>query len=183
MERGFAYLARQQRADGSWLPLWFGNQCYPDDENPVYGTAKVLAAYRDVGRTACEAAQRGLAWLSQHQNPDGGWGRVAENVSENSAENAEKRRSSVEETALGLEGLLAGGDDPALQPAITKGLDWLIRTVETRKHRECSPIGFYFAKLWYYEKLYPLTFTVSALGQGLRWLVSTSPRQTVSSPK
>jgi squalene-hopene/tetraprenyl-beta-curcumene cyclase len=36
------------------------------------------------------------------------------------------------------------------------------------RHREPSPIGLYFAKLWYYEKLYPLIFTVSALGQALR---------------
>jgi squalene-hopene/tetraprenyl-beta-curcumene cyclase len=27
-----------------------------------------------------------------------------------------------------------------------------------------SPIGLYFAKLWYYEKLYPLIFTVASLG-------------------
>jgi squalene-hopene/tetraprenyl-beta-curcumene cyclase len=40
--------------------------------------------------------------------------------------------------------------------------------VETDHCREPSPIGFYFAKLWYYEKLYPLIFTVSALGQALR---------------
>ena len=29
---------------------------------------------------------------------------------------------------------------------------------------EASPIGFYFAKLWYFERLYPLIFTVGALG-------------------
>jgi squalene-hopene/tetraprenyl-beta-curcumene cyclase len=28
---------------------------------------------------------------------------------------------------------------------------------------EPSPIGFYFAKLWYYEELYPVIFTVGAL--------------------
>jgi squalene-hopene/tetraprenyl-beta-curcumene cyclase len=28
-----------------------------------------------------------------------------------------------------------------------------------------TPIGFYFAKLWYYERLYPLIFTVGALGR------------------
>src|SRR5262249_7231790 len=44
-----AFLARAQRPDGSWLPLWFGNQHAPDDENPTYGTARVLAAYRDLG--------------------------------------------------------------------------------------------------------------------------------------
>src|SRR5690606_3619918 len=48
-EQGLAYLAREQRPDGSWLPLWFGNQHAPDDINPSYGTAKVLAAYRDLG--------------------------------------------------------------------------------------------------------------------------------------
>ena len=26
-----------------------------------------------------------------------------------------------------------------------------------------TPIGFYFAKLWYYERLYPMVFTVAAL--------------------
>jgi squalene-hopene/tetraprenyl-beta-curcumene cyclase len=26
-----------------------------------------------------------------------------------------------------------------------------------------APIGFYFARLWYFEKLYPLIFTAGAL--------------------
>jgi squalene-hopene/tetraprenyl-beta-curcumene cyclase len=173
MERGFQYLAKQQRADGSWLPLWFGNQCYPDDENPVYGTAKVLAAYRDCGNFDLPA-QRGCAWLESHQNRDGGWG--------NAAGNAEETRSSVEETALALEALITVAKNPS-QSVIYQGLDWVYRTVETRQHKNSSPIGFYFAKLWYYEKLYPLTFTVSALGQALRTLARTSPRQTATSPE
>jgi squalene-hopene/tetraprenyl-beta-curcumene cyclase len=45
--------------------------------------------------------------------------------------------------------------------------------VETGRHRDSSPIGLYFAKLWYYEKLYPLVFTVSALGQSIRRLGPT----------
>jgi squalene-hopene/tetraprenyl-beta-curcumene cyclase len=47
-------------------------------------------------------------------------------------------------------------------------LEKLLADVEVDRGREPSPIGFYFAKLWYYEKLYPLIFTVSALGQALR---------------
>jgi squalene-hopene/tetraprenyl-beta-curcumene cyclase len=35
VHRGLAYLARQQRADGAWLPLWFGNQYAPEDANPT----------------------------------------------------------------------------------------------------------------------------------------------------
>ncbi|MEK6233537.1 MAG: squalene--hopene cyclase, partial [Planctomycetales bacterium] len=74
IERGFRYLAREQRADGSWNPLWFGNQFHPEEDNPVYGTSRVLAVYRDLNRLADSEADRGFAWLSKHQNPDGGWG-------------------------------------------------------------------------------------------------------------
>jgi squalene-hopene/tetraprenyl-beta-curcumene cyclase len=35
--------------------------------------------------------------------------------------------------------------------------------VEDGSFREPSPIGFYFAKLWYFERLYPLIFAVAAL--------------------
>jgi squalene-hopene/tetraprenyl-beta-curcumene cyclase len=31
-----------------------------------------------------------------------------------------------------------------------------------------SPISFYFAKLWYYERLYPQIFTVGALSRAER---------------
>jgi squalene-hopene/tetraprenyl-beta-curcumene cyclase len=33
---------------------------------------------------------------------------------------------------------------------------------------ETAPIGLYFAKLWYDEKLYPLVFTVAALERAAR---------------
>ncbi|MCB1209811.1 MAG: hypothetical protein KDK97_10810, partial [Verrucomicrobiales bacterium] len=32
------YLKKCQRADGSWLPLWFGNEHVEEEVNPVYGT-------------------------------------------------------------------------------------------------------------------------------------------------
>ena len=40
---------------------------------------------------------------------------------------------------------------------------WLIERVENGAWIEPAPIGFYFAKLWYYERLYPLIFTAGAL--------------------
>src|SRR5262249_62145339 len=70
---GLQHLKEQQRADGSWLPLWFGNQHSPDDENPTYGTARVLAAYRDLDMINDDCARRGIAWLLGAQNADGGW--------------------------------------------------------------------------------------------------------------
>jgi squalene-hopene/tetraprenyl-beta-curcumene cyclase len=151
---GPAYLARTQRPDGSWLPLWFGNQHAPDDENPTYGTARVLAAYRDLGMMKEPSAVGGVQWLLANQNDDGGWG------------GCKGCPSSVEETSLAVEVLLdAGGEADA---AVNKGLAWLVEQVEAGGLYNPTPIGFYFAKLWYFEKLYPMIFAVAALGRARR---------------
>ena len=52
--------------------------------------------------------------------------------------------------------------------AVGRGVAWLVEAVESGRFRDPSPIGFYFAKLWYFEKLYPLIFTVAALGRVCR---------------
>ena len=158
--RGLAYLSRQQRPDGSWLPLWFGNQHAADDINPVYGTARVLAAYRDLELTDTPECQRGVSYLLAVQNADGGWG------------GAKDCPSSVEETALAVEVLL--GLSPG--DATDRGVAWLVEAVESGRFRDASPIGFYFAKLWYFEKLYPLIFTVAALGRAVSSSTFQVPR-------
>jgi squalene-hopene/tetraprenyl-beta-curcumene cyclase len=152
--RGMAYLTRTQRPDGSWLPLWFGNQHAPDDENATYGTARVLAAYRDLDKMNSEPARRGVAWLLGAQNPDGGWGA------------GPGTPSSIEETSLAIEILLDGSSQA--EPSVTRGLCWLMDRIETGGLHEPTPIGFYFAKLWYFEKLYPIIFAVAALGRARR---------------
>jgi squalene-hopene/tetraprenyl-beta-curcumene cyclase len=156
---GLAYIAKQQRPDGSWLPLWFGNQHAKDDINPVYGTSRVLAAYRDLGLTDSPECQHGVSYLLSVQNADGGWGGDRDCP------------SSVEETALAVEVLV----DLAPGEAVERGVAWLVEAVEAGRFREPSPIGFYFAKLWYYEKLYPLIFTVAALGRAARRLTASPP--------
>lgn len=148
IEDGFAFLRRRQREDGSWLPLWFGNQHGHDDENPVYGTSRVLMAYRDCKRLDTTEAQRAAAFLASIQNADGGWGGAAGIA------------SSVEETALAAEVLLSF--KPYRLQAFG-GIRWLMARVADGSVSDPSPIGFYFAKLWYFERLYPLIFTVSAL--------------------
>ena len=70
IRRGYRYLKRQQLDNGSWLPLWFGNQDRPDEDNPVYGTAKVLIA----GGLEPGSEQAGIEYLVRSQNHDGGWG-------------------------------------------------------------------------------------------------------------
>ncbi|MBA61622.1 MAG: squalene--hopene cyclase [Planctomycetaceae bacterium] len=168
IRQGFKYLNSQQNSDGSWYPLWFGNQDHPLEENPVYGTAKVLLAYKSWERLDSKAAVRGFDWLAKHQNNDGGWGSgVAHQRLENGRIRNQQAGSSVEETALAIEALLHSANIEHHTGVVEKGLAWLINRVETDRYLDCSPIGFYFAKLWYHERLYPLIFTVSTLGAAL----------------
>jgi squalene-hopene/tetraprenyl-beta-curcumene cyclase len=178
VRRGFEHLTQSQHVDGSWTPLWFGNQFHPVEENPVYGTARVLLAYRDYGSLDEQPAQRGRAFLERCQNADGGWG----GGPRESGEPNRGYRSSVEETALALEAALGSGCNRSSQDVITKGITWMIEAVEAGRHVEPSPIGFYFAKLWYYEDLYPLIFTVAALGRAACLLDESDVSQPTNSP-
>jgi squalene-hopene/tetraprenyl-beta-curcumene cyclase len=153
ISRAFAYLVRAQNADGSWTPLWFGNQRAPEQANPVYGTSRVLlCSALGTGSAWSRAAERARGWLLRAQNSDGGFG------------GAPGVESSVEETALALEGLAgaAGGEE-----AIARGVQWLADHTSEGTRFPPSPIGLYFAKLWYWDRLYPLIFTVGALGRVL----------------
>ena len=177
--RGFKFLDAQQRADGSWVPLWFGNQHHPDEENPVYGSARVLLAYRDLARIDTEAARRGVGWLIDQQRPDGGWSGGG-----SMSEGGLHGESSVEETAVACEALLPTISGESSQVAINKGLNWLTQAVESGRYRENSAIGFYFAKLWYHERLYPVVFAASALGRAARMTSpSTACDPTCSHPR
>jgi squalene-hopene/tetraprenyl-beta-curcumene cyclase len=180
------YLLWHHQGDVTWVPLWFGNQHAPDDENPTYGTAKVLCAadcFRPGGRDSIDwSLLRGINWLLRAQNADGGWGGDVATP------------STIEETAIAIEGLatasgtlfdpagvdLRVGETPSAVPseddqpdpavteprcvdAIRRGVEWLIEHTDRGRSFDPSPIGFYFAKLWYFEKLYPVIFTVAAL--------------------
>ena len=128
--------------------MWFGHQFNADEENPLYGTAKVVLALKELGHLASEFGTRGLNWLLQNQNPDGGWsGRKG-------------LASSIEETGLAVEAL-AGLENA--EPAVNSGLEWLIERINNGSATEPTPIGFYFAKLWYFERLYPIIFAAAAM--------------------
>ena len=163
MARAVHYLDTQRGSAGEWIPLWFGNQHAPDDINPLYGTARVLHAL-----AACNAPENIVRlddaerWLCATQNADGGWGGAAGIA------------SSIEETALAVDALAGclakGRRSEAMETALARGAMWLVERVESGVWREPAPIGFYFAKLWYFERLYPLIFTVGALGRAANLL-------------
>jgi squalene-hopene/tetraprenyl-beta-curcumene cyclase len=148
------YLANTQRPDGSWWPLWFGNEHHPQQANPTYGTAKVVLATLD---------PRGAAWLIAAQAADGGVGA------------AHGLPPSIEETAVTVEALarVATESPDALlrdraATAVAAGVQWLVEKTAQGTRFDAAPIGLYFAKLWYSEELYPLAFTVAALERASR---------------
>jgi squalene-hopene/tetraprenyl-beta-curcumene cyclase len=168
--RAMDYLLRCQGPGGEWIPLWFGNQFDPRDENHIYGTAKVvLALASQEGETDADmstALCRGALRLSELQNKDGSWG-AQRSPGSPSAEMC----GTIEETALAVEALAhacfhpafrASSNSPQANGSLKKGLGWLLSRVDGGTWKEPAPIGFYFAKLWYYERLYPIIFTVGA---------------------
>lgn len=153
------FLVRAQRADGAWVPLWFGNQAEPRQENPLYGTARVLQAVgvepaqRNLADNWQAARARAVAWLLAAEHAGGGWGAAAGIA------------PTVEETGLAVLALATyvRADEAgaaATRGAVERGRSWLAR--HSSDDIQPAPIGLYFAKLWYSERLYPLIFATAA---------------------
>lgn len=145
------YLNRSQRVDGSWVLLWFGSQYTKDEENPVVGTARSCMALRAAAEHGFDGAvglhERGLLWLAQAQNLDGGWGAAAGVA------------SSFEETGLAISALADGRH----RDAVERGAAWIAANLPSDGLPSGAPIGLYFARLWYSERLYPVIFTLQGL--------------------
>lgn len=161
--RAIKFLLQEQGADGSWTPLWFGNQTAPRQANPVYGTAMTLNVHDLPPAPAFDAIReawgrsraRAIAWLLAAQGEHGGWG------------GAPGVAPSIEETALAVDAL---SRDNNHADALRKGCAWLVEATREGAEFPPTPIGLYFAQLWYHEQLYPLVFTISALAAALPWL-------------
>ena len=161
IRRGMYYLAATQQSDGSWRPRWFTSSHAPDSENLIYGTSQVVLAYRDLDQMENRLVKRALEWIASRAHPDGGWG-----------DGSDKSHSAptVEETAMAVEALLAAPHDPRWQTALDNGLQWLVRAVAENRYQQPAAIGLLPAGLRYSEKVYPLAFTVAALGQAVKLL-------------
>ena len=148
--RLITFLDKMQTAEGAWIPLWFGDQDSPDEHAPVYGTATAvdyLMASADP--QVKEMAQKGIAYLLSVQNVDGGWGGARDVV------------SKVTLTARTLAALAPCKE--VSDEVIKRGFDYLYRLYQQGEIYRPEPIGLYFARLWYSEELYSVTFLLNAL--------------------
>lgn len=189
IKRGVEFLSSQQRNDGSFIPLRFGNLHFADEHNPVYGTARVVAMCAELDMLETDLAQRAARWLVAAQHVGGGWGPPRTPLESSGsfqygsstwrAKDALAQFCTVEETALAVDALFPLLDtNPACAQAVGKGLGWLVDAVEQDRHRQSTPLGLHFARLWYDERLYPLVFAAGALSRAVERL--TAPREAVA---
>jgi squalene-hopene/tetraprenyl-beta-curcumene cyclase len=172
LSKALNHLIQCSRENGAYVPLWFGNQFAPEEENCTYGTSRVILAMFDYHRAKPPSRRRldrvdfaivasATPWLIEAQHASGAWsGGMAP-------------QSSIEETALAVHALARVLEFTALferdlrrdavVQAVKRGTKWLLAQMESGEWTRAAPIGFYFAKLWYFERLYPLIFTVGAL--------------------
>lgn len=159
IRKAAGYLQKHQDPSGFWVPLWFGNQQTPTRKNPVYGTARIMVYLQDclevgIQEEKTEKLIRSMVvssgkYLSSQQNADDSWGGEKEIP------------GSIEETALAISALVQTDREACL-----RGFRWLEKN-SGGDQLKASPIGLYFATLWYDEKMYPLVFYVEALGRYL----------------
>jgi squalene-hopene/tetraprenyl-beta-curcumene cyclase len=148
------YLDQSQTPEGAWEPLWFGNEHAAGDANLVYGTAQVLIGLTEIGEA--ERIAKPLRYLLSQQHEDGSFG------------GTHAQTASIEETAVSLEaisravvtGLIRIEE---LHSAIHLAAERLLAMTEEGQSFPPKPIGLYFARLWYHEKLYPVIWTLGAL--------------------
>lgn len=154
--KSLRYLEKNQSHEGSWLPLWFGNQHTEGFVNPVYGTARVTTYIKDIlannwleneiRERLSVMVERGTRFLLSVRNEDGSWG-GGKNIT-----------GTIEETALAISALSSVRN----RNECLQGLQW-IDEFYSKNGLKSSPIGLYFALLWYDEKMYPLTAYIEAL--------------------
>ena len=149
MDKIIKYLRHARDDDGVWRPLWFGDQHAPEHKNRVYGTSVVLeclAGYPGIDDLTASA----LDWLAAARGNDGWGGEPGCPASFETTAKAVSALSQYKQTrelAIDAANVLAS------------------KLLACDGSPQSSPIGLYFASLWYDEQLYPLIFSISALAR------------------
>jgi sporulenol synthase len=151
--RALTWLDRHQERNGSWWGRW--------GISYVYGTWGALLGYGAAGvnEDHSQAARRGCNWIRTVQNRDGGWGESCESDLRGCF--VPRSVSTPSQTAWALEGLLAAGSRPLTDPAVRRGIEFLLAGYRPGSGwEEDYPTGAAFAGKLYlvyhnYRNLWP----------------------------
>lgn len=120
IDRGLAYLKREQDSDGAWFGRW--------GVNLTYGIGGVLPALEAIGEDMeAPYVRRAVSWLLAHQNEDGGWGEKIEGYYDLAWRG--RGPAAPSQTAWALLGLIAAGE--ADHAATARGVAYLVNEQRT----------------------------------------------------
>ncbi len=151
LERGLAFLRREQEADGSWYGRW--------GTNYIYGTWSVLCAFNAAGEDpSAPHIRRAVERLLACQRDDGGWGE--DGVTYWPDRKGTAKVSTPSQTAWALLGLMAAGE--VKNEAVERGVHYLLRASRNgaRWHEESfTAVGFprvFYLRYHGYAAYFPL---------------------------
>lgn len=157
MNRMLTWMRKAQLSDGSWLPLWFGDQDATNALSPVYGTATTVEYLSHSNQElARDLISRGLNFLLKNQNADGGWGGMK-------MANSKVSLTARALTAIATSCVHSQNSSDVHRVSLMQGLAFLEQRFDQGQLFDPEPIGLYFSKLWYSEDLYQPVFVLQAL--------------------
>ena len=172
MKRAIIWLKAAISDSGYWSDLWLARN--------TYGTASAIAALVKSGQADCAEVKRGIRWLTEVQNPDGGWGEDME---------GHRGRSTTEQTAWSTYALLlvehaaslfkddvrnaSTQSKPAacstlnkLAACSTKGIEYLLSHQNSDGSWPSDCVGIYWEVIGgYTDPIYSSVFALMALSQ------------------
>jgi squalene-hopene/tetraprenyl-beta-curcumene cyclase len=116
IQRGLAYLQREQEDDGSWYGRW--------GTNYIYGTWSALCALNACGEDHNSPyIRKAVEWLKDRQRADGGWGEGGETYWKERRDLA--LASTPSQTSWAVLGLMAVGEGESQE--VRRGISYLMR--------------------------------------------------------
>jgi len=159
VDRAVHFILSRQEESGAWFGRW--------GVNYVYGTWQVLVGLGAVGfDMTAPVIRRGVRWLKDVQNADGGWGESCKSYDDPTA--AGVGESTASQTAWAVLGLLASGDRDC--PETHAGIEFLVGTQNAAGGWDEAPFtGTGFPRVFYLKyHLYPMYFPLMALARHVR---------------
>ncbi|HTS69242.1 MAG TPA: squalene--hopene cyclase [Terriglobia bacterium] len=150
IQRGLAFLRKDQDHEGPWYGRW--------GVNYIYGTSGVLRAMETLGLQEEPECRHAAAWLRAVQNNDGGFGESCASYDDPELKGCGP--STASQTAWGLIGLLAAGE-PSEQ-AVRRAATYLLeqqREDGAWSETACTGTGFprvFYLRYHLYRDVFPL---------------------------
>ena len=147
--RGVNWLCSNIKNEGYWDDLWLAKR--------TYGTACALSALVKAGFAEAPEIAKGVQWLEQTQNADGGWG---EDMFGHPTD------STIEQTAWCTYALLIVNNE---SQAAKNGISFLLKNQRDNGSWQESCVGIYWEVIGgYSDPIYASVFPILALHQYIR---------------